>query len=501
MNNQTIRKDRTFVKDYKTVICPIKMAPKSTSTYTDHNKVQNNRSYRGRRIPHFYIHYPRNPAFSFLLAVLPYSTLVQAQHTNRITLAQALTIAVKDNKTIQRSRLDKELGDEEIKEQQELKLPEIDFHGSYARITDLTEFRHGPGDRAVTQTIPVIADLTASARMPLYTGGRIKYNIIKAGQQSQVAALKLEKTINDVRIEVTGTFLRIYKMMELKKLILENIKEEEDRLREVKAFKAHGTVTKNEVLRAELQLSDMELSMLTNQRNIAIGIHDLQTILQLPEEETLEIDTSGILTNRQAAGSYKMYLEAAMEKEEMQTARRQQDIRETERRIIKGNYYPTVSFFASYGFNYPNYMFFPPNPYLYTLGRVGVEATFSISNLYKNKTKMHIAHKRIEAQQVQTDIVKNSVTDEVFKQYMQYQDINDKIPVTEHAMRQAAENYRIVKVKYLNQLALITDMIDADNELLQARFNSVSTRVDAVMKYHELLYVSGLLRPTITIHQ
>jgi outer membrane protein TolC len=126
---------------------------------------------------------------------------------------------------------------------------------------------------------------------------------------------------------------------------------------------------------------------------------------------------------------------------------------------------------------------------------VGVEASFSISNLYKNRTRVHISDKRIEEQNVTTEILKNKITDNIFRQYMQYREIEDKLPVTEKAGVQATENYRIVKLKYLNQLALITDMVDADNALLEARFNIISTRIDALMKYYELLYASGLLNP------
>jgi outer membrane protein TolC len=179
----------------------------------------------------------------------------------------------------------------------------------------------------------------------------------------------------------------------------------------------------------------------------------------------------------------------------MRIARLDETISLTDRKLVKASSYPVVNFFAAYGFNYPNYLFFPPNPNWYSLGRVGVEASFSISNLFKNRTRVHISDKRIEEQNVTTEILKNKITDNIFRQYMQYREIEDKLPVTEKAGVQATENYRIVKLKYLNQLALITDMVDADNALLEARFNIISTRIDALMKYYELLYASGLLNP------
>lgn len=416
---------------------------------------------------------------------------VQAQQV--LTLSQALNLAAEHNKTVQKSRVQQHIAEEEKKEKEEMRIPEVNFHASYARISDLTEYKSGLSGKMVTATIPEMADVTSSASMPIYAGGQIKYSIRKARQEQEISRLNVQKTANDVQIEVAATFLGVFKLMELQKLILENIKEEEDRLKEVKAFKAHGTVTGNEVLRAELQLSDMQLRLLSNQRNIAIGLHDLQTLLELPEEGKLSLDTNGLLGNQLTLYSYQDYLASGFQKEEMGIAKQQEAIRLTEQRLAKSNYYPKLSLFGSYGYNYPNYMFFPPKDNGYTLGKIGIEANFSLSNLYKNKTKMKLAAQRMEEQKVNTEILSNQIRDEVFKQYTRYQEIMDQLPVTEKAKRQATENYRIIKLKYLNQLALVTDMLDADNALLQAKYNVVSTRIDALMKHYELRYAAGQL--------
>jgi hypothetical protein len=36
-------------------------------------------------------------------------------------------------------------------------------------------------------------------------------------------------------------------------------------------------------------------------------------------------------------------------------------------------------------------------------------------------------------------------------------------------------------------------MVDADNALLQAKYNKIATRIDAEMKHYELLHTAGLL--------
>lgn len=421
------------------------------------------------------------------------SIIIPVKAQQVLSLAQALQLASEQNKTVHKSRVLHEISEEETKEKEEMRLPDVDFHAAYARITDITEYKHGLSGKMITSTIPEIADLTSSARIPIYNGGQIKYSIKKAKQEQGISKLKVQKTINDVKIEVVATYLGIFKLMELQKLILENIKEEEDRLKEVRAFKANGTVTGNEVLRAELQLSDMQLRLLSNKRNIAIGLHDLQTLLELPEEKDLSLDTTSLISSNLKTQEYQYYLQSGFQKEEMEIAKQEEAIRQTEHRLAKSNYYPKLSLFGSYGYNYPNYLFFPPNSNGYTLGKIGIEATFSLSNLYKNKSKMKIADKRIEVEKANTDILRNQISDEVFKQYTRYQEIMDQLPVTEKAKKQATENYRIIKLKYLNQLALVTDMLDADNALLQAKYNVVSTQIDALMKHYELRYAAGLL--------
>ncbi|WP_409415382.1 TolC family protein [Flavobacterium sp. PS2] len=430
-----------------------------------------------------------------LILILLGITTLQAQQINPISLQEAIKIAKENNKNILKSRIEVDISKENIKETKELRLPEIDFNGGYSRVTNLTEFKGGfLKDKDVTHTIPEMYNIGTAIKVPLYAGNKINNAIAIANQESKIAQVKSEKAENDIQLEVIATYLGIQKMMELQKIIDENIKEEQSRLKEVQSLKNHGTITKNEVLRAELQLSDRELNALTNSKNIKIALHELKTILQLPEEQEIAIDTTASFNEDVKMDNYNFYLNNTLQNEEMRIANQEMEIKKTELKLAKGNYYPTINFFGDYNLKYPNYMFFPPNPYLYSLGQVGIEATFSLSGLYKNKTKVHIANSRIELQKTQSEIVKNKVQDELFRNHTQYEEITEKIKVVDKALKLATENYRIVKLKYLNQLVLITEMVDADNALLQAKYNKIATRIDAEMKHYELLHTAGLLK-------
>lgn len=428
------------------------------------------------------------------LIVLTFSNL-QAQEIHSVSLSEAVKLAKENNKKILRSQLETTLSEQNIKERKELRLPDIELNGVYSRITNITEFK-GSGflkDKEVTKAIPEIYEVNSTFKMPIYAGNKINNAIKIANQENEIAKIKSEKTENDIELEVVANYLAIYKMMELQKIFEENIKEEKSRLKEVQSLQKHGTVTKNEVIRAELQLSDRELSSLTNSKNIKIALHDLKTLIQIPENEEVAIDTTANMDEMKGLDPYDFYLNKAFSNEEMRIASQELNIKKTELKLVKGNYLPTVNFFGNYGFYYPNYKFFPPNPYLYTLGQIGIEAHFDLSALYKNKTKVEQATTQIEWQKMQTEIIKDEIQDKLFKEHTQYQEILEKFVVVDKALDLANENYRIVKLKYLNQLVLITEMVDADNALLQAKYNKISTRLDAILKHYELLHTAGIM--------
>lgn len=429
-----------------------------------------------------------------LLILFTFSSL-QAQEVRTVSLQEAMKLAKENNKRVLKSQLEITLAEQNIKERKELRLPDVQLNGMYSRITNITEFK-GDGflnGKEVTKAIPEIYEVNSTFKMPIYVGNKINNAIKIANQENEIAKIKSEKTENDIELQVVANYLAIYKMMELQKIFEENIKEEQNRLKEVQSLQKHGTVTKNEVIRAELQLSDRELNALTNSKNIKIALHDLKTLIQIPENEEIAIDATASLDEMNGVDPYDFYLSKAMQNEEMRMASQELDISKTELKLVKGNYLPTVDFFGNYGFYYPNYKFFPPNPYLYTLGQVGIEARFDLSSLYKNKTKVAQANTKIEMQQMNSEIIKDEIQDQLYKEHTQYQEILEKFVVVDKALDLANENYRIVKLKYLNQLVLITEMVDADNALLQAKYNKISTHLDAVLKHYEMMHTAGIL--------
>ncbi len=55
----------------------------------------------------------------------------------------------------------------------------------------------------------------------------------------------------------------------------------------------------------------------------------------------------------------------------------------------------------------------------------------------------------------------------------------------------AQQNYQVVSNRYNNQLALITDMIDASNIKLNAELQEVNARINIAYTYYNVRYAAG----------
>ena len=60
-------------------------------------------------------------------------------------------------------------------------------------------------------------------------------------------------------------------------------------------------------------------------------------------------------------------------------------------------------------------------------------------------------------------------------------------------MELADENYSVVMNRYANDLALLTDMLDASNTKLSAEMALVNARIQMLYNYYKLKYLTHTL--------
>lgn len=431
-------------------------------------------------------------ALCLLLSSFSHSQMIDYQH---LGLQQAVEIGLKNNKNIQISHLKQEMSVTKEKDLKMEKLPDIEFHTSYNQVTNLFQHQNGVFNKATKyDVINGMYDFTLSASIPVYMGGKIKNTEKKAAIDTEISALRTHLDERQLKMAIITAFLQIHHLKEQQSLIHDKMKEDSVNIKQVKALKANGVVTVNEVLRTSLQLSNHKMSWTELDNDIQIAEHKLKTILSLPENQEMHINTEDLISDNAAIPYVDELTETALNKNEsVEITHKNLSLKELDQKITKANYLPKITAGGEYFLKYPNMMFFPPEPYAYRLGMVGVNLTYPIENLYKNKYRMQEAQENIDLAKLQIEENEENVRHNVYEAYKKFEETEQKVKIAEEAINQAKENYRIVRTKYANKLSLITELIDADNTYLEAESNLISVKINRQLKYYQLQYIIGNL--------
>jgi outer membrane protein TolC len=314
-------------------------------------------------------------------------------------------------------------------------------------------------------------------------------------QSSHLNAAKLNPRdqSGNIALQTADQYLDLVKLNDLQKFILDQLKRAQTRLNNINTLYKNQKVTRSDVLRAEVTLSNVQLALKQNENDITIANQKLDVLINVPDSVRISpVDSAGmpkpealsLLPFIEAAGVSSYSVQKAAENVETQRARL---------KVVQSANMPSLSFYSAYGINYPNFLVFPPVNQAYAIGFVGLKAQYSISSLYHNKSKVAAGKLRVKELEVRQEAYTDEVKTEIKSYYVKYAEALTRISVNEHSVVQAQVNYRIVNTKYLNQLSLLTDLLDADNLYQESRFNLVKAQTDALAIYYHILYTSGNL--------
>lgn len=436
--------------------------------------------------------------YQLLTLLLMLSGLSYAQNEidyNQLKLSKAIEIGLQNNKKLQISALKTNIAELKEKDLKNEKLPDVDFHTGFLVLSNLRQYEDGFLKPSTKYAVPRVKyDFTLSAEIPIYLGGKLKNDEKKSEIETNISKLQVRKDERELRMQIITAYLQALHLQEQQKLISDKMREDSVVIKQTESLKKNGLVTYNEVLRTELQLSNHKMSFTELANEISIIEHQIKTILALPENQEMHIDTNDLFTNEEHLGLVdEMILEAIDQSESLKIAKDDLNLKEIDKKITKANTLPKITAGAEYGYNYPNFMFFPPEEYLYRFGSVGVNVSIPLSNFFKNKQKMQIADRNISIAKLEIEEKEEQIRHDVFAANKRLEESIDKIKIAEEAIGQAKENYRIVRTKYVNKLSLITELIDADNAYLEAQSNLISLQINKQLKYYQLQYVLGNL--------
>ncbi|MBG6234036.1 outer membrane protein TolC [Pedobacter sp. CAN_A7] len=433
------------------------------------------------------------------IALLLTSNLATAQETStgqyQLSLAEAIQLSKSQNKWVQASALEQSAAAEDRKDTYKAALPVINANSSYQRFSDLTLFTDGlrhstTGPRKPT---PNAAALGVDALFNIYGGGRQRSLQSEQDARLHLAELDTKDQTGNVAMQTATQYLDLVRLNDLNRFILDQLKRAQTRLNNIKSLYKNQKVTRSDVLRAEVMLSNVELLLLQNENDVVIANQKLNILMNIPDSVRIKPTDSAGMLKPELSSLLHFIQGAGVSSYAVQKAGQHIDLQLAQVKAIQSNNKPTLGFYMAYGLNYPNYLFFPPVDQAYTIGFVGLKANYNISSLYHNKSKMAASKLRVKKLELQQQAASDQVRIEASSYYIRYKEALARISVNKRSVEQTRVNYRIVSTKYFNQLALLTDLLDADNLYQESQFNLIRAQTDALVIYYQLLYISGKL--------
>ena len=326
---------------------------------------------------------------------------------------------------------------------------------------------------------------------PIYQGGRIQYNIRKADIQKQIALLKTTDDEAEIKLLLLQQYMNLFSFYKQREVLARNIEESHRRLKDISRMKKEGLLTRNDEIRSELQLTNDQLAYQEAENSIAITSQQLDILLGLDESQLIQPDTT-LLFHTVALESYEEYVQQAYQNfPGMQIARRNTQLAETDIRLTKANYLPSLSLHAG------NTLARPLSSTLVDMynnnWNIGLSLSYNLSSLYQNKHRMHEVKQLVQLRQNDEELLMQNIRIDVRSAYIRHKEAMNRVEALKLSVRQAEENYRIVRNRYLNQLSILTDLLDASSVRLEAELQLTVARSQTIYTYYELQRTCGNL--------
>lgn len=429
-------------------------------------------------------------ALSVLIAAFP--ALFFSQQIKQMTAGEVAELAVQNHQQLKVSAQNIDIAKQNTNVVKLQKLPTITASTSQFYLGDAVAIDK---DFSNSTNVPMPhygSSYAVQATQLIFKGGLVNKSIEMAGLREQLSELDLEKNKQDVKFLVISNYLDVYKIINQEEVFQNNKKLALERLKNIQKFYQQGMVTRNEVIRGELAIKNLDQGILTLTNNKKILNYNLNIALGLSSDT--EIIPTESLENKESGIGMEYYTDLAHERNPLlKSAQKNIAVADKNIEIIKTDNAPTVAGFGGYTLQRP---ITTRNPVLdmYSGGwQTGVSLSYNIDTLFKTKEKVKLGELQKNQANDAMTLVQQNVDMAVNAAYTKYQEAIQQADILNDSKRLAEENYKITEAKYLNQLAVQAEMIDAQNQKLQSELDYANAEINVLYQYYNLLKSTGTL--------
>lgn len=408
-------------------------------------------------------------------------------------IEEMFRLADKNSKSIQTYRTGKEVSDENLKAAKAQRLPDISasLSGSYWGNGKLW-------DRDFSNATKIDMphwgnNFALEAQQVVYAGGAISSGIELAELEKQLAEMDWQKNRQDIRFLLVGHYLNLYKLHNQIEVLHKNLELTDQLIANMQARLEEGTALENDITRYELQRETLRLQLAKVEDACKIANHQLVITLHLPEGTVVQPDTTLNDSQIQTMSEANWQELAAQNNLNLQQAETGIKVNRQRVKMERSERLPKISLVAAEHLDGPITIEVPVLDNNFNYWYVGVGVKYNISSLFKNNRKLKAARLNVRKAQETYELAQEQTNHAVQESYVNFLTSFTDLRTQQKSVELADQNYSVTSNRYQNDLALLTDMLDASNMKLSADLGLVNARINVIYNYYKMKYITHTL--------
>lgn len=331
------------------------------------------------------------------------------------------------------------------------------------------------------------------ASQVIYAGGEISRGIERSRLEAEAAGHEYCITQQDLRFLLLGYYLDLFQLNNQRTVYERNVEQTQILVKDMKAAYRQGTALKSDITRYELQLQNIQLRLTATENEINKINYRLLTALGLDQGLQIVPDKNSLLVAEVDSLSEQDWRWASKEAPRLQLADTEIALSRNRERLIRAERLPRVHFSLTSELNGPILVEVPPLNNNFAYWFAGISVSYSFDSLFKSHKKLKLAKIAIMRSEMAKEQVAEEVDNSIHAAYVDLNEAYIRLRTQQKSVQLAHENYGIVRQRYLNGLALITDMLDASNTQLDMELQLANYQIGILYQYYLLKKLTGTL--------
>lgn len=414
-----------------------------------------------------------------------------AQETYPLSMDDLFRLGTENSLRLKASYMQEVIAGDKEKTARSAQLPGISIGATTGYMGQSVVFKQGMAHPTYPDLPDWSHNYNVEVTQPLYRGGKIRYSIKRASLEKQIASLNTTNDKAEIKILLLQNYMDLFSLYKQKEVLARNIEESNLRLKDIRRMKKEGIVTRNDEIRSELQLTNDELAFREAQDNISIVSQQLDVVLGLDETLLIQPDTTLLYQPILLQTCDEYVQQAYTNYPELNLARYNTLLAKNDILITRADYLPSLSLRAANTLARP--LTTSMEDVFANNWNVALSLSYNLSSLFQNNHKMHEARHSVNLRKNWEEQVMQNIRVQVRSAFIRHNEALDRGHALILSVAQAEENYRIVRNRYMNQLSILTDLLDASNVRLEAELQLTNARTEVVYTYYQLLRSCGNL--------